>query len=229
MKRILLGLATCALATSQAIAQEKRAPSVLASATDALMAEPSLPQLELDEVSDPSKVSDSSPPPPPSRAPVAGELRGAQVFVYSFLDIREQDFGFEVVEGFEKRLLEDLKIAGVPAKLLRYSDTSVSQNYPARGKGSSWIPIGQVIDKNIEEEASIGTRYRLIIFPTKMAVGGLGREYTVRWTLFDARTGFEIWSFKYRSMHSALFSAKISRAEKLVLGGVNAMRKARLF
>ena len=153
--------------------------------------------------------------PPPVVAPAPSSLRGAFVYVYSFLDVRAAQFGARMLDQLDQQLVSSLAVEGVQAKVLRFKDSAVGENFsqttgPTVGLygyyrggygGSDMIPVRQTIAANFADERAAGARFRLIEFPANFTNQGAWQYYDVRWELDDARTGVRLWTRTYSNTH----------------------------
>src|SRR5688500_16897855 len=64
-------------------------------------------------------------------------LRGAAVFVYSFLDVRKDEFGAKVLGQFHRQLVDALEANGVDPRLQLFADTF---------QGSLYVPPATAAD-----------------------------------------------------------------------------------
>ncbi|GEM_PF-4410747 len=143
-------------------------------------------------------------------------LRGSTVYVYSFLDIRENELGPKLLDQFDLQLGEELRKSGVTAKVLRFKKSAAGMAFLAAQReemrrlgfydektiaegirgGAISIPVGDTISQNVGDERRIGARYRLVIFPneTTLRPGIMGTSYAIRWDLTEIRSGHVVWS-----------------------------------
>ena len=148
----------------------------------------------------------ANPPAPPVIAPAAPKLTGAPLYIYSFLDVREEEFSSELLAEVDKQLQAALTAQNVPSKLLRFRDSTVADSFaqltavPTRGRSQSTelIPVGQTIQSNLDAERSFGARYRLLAFPSNFEVSGGWRFFQIRWRLIDCATNRTLWNYTYK-------------------------------
>ena len=167
-----------------------------------------------------------------STAPVVDgvALKNSRLFVYSFLDLRDAEFGPGMLAEFDAQLIRELAKAMVTAKVLRFKNSEVGQYYATTNGGMS-IPIGQTIGGNVREEQSLGADYRLIIFPSKMTLSGAWKFYDVRWDLIDIKTGKRIWTTTSQGKHLNMWrndEDPQARAKTIVDGIVAEFQKSKL-
>ena len=151
----------------------------------------------------------AAPRPPVMVAPAATKLQGAFVYVYSFLDVRDQQFGPRMLDQLDQQLTADLSAEGVSSKVLRFKDSTVGETFAQSGQqpgawgysGSDLIPVNQTIASNAADERATGARFRLIVFPANFSTQGAWQFYDVRWILIDAATGVRVWQNVYKTSH----------------------------
>jgi hypothetical protein len=144
-------------------------------------------------------------------------LKGSFVYVYSFMDVREAEFGPQILNQLDSQLLAELDADGVRAKILRFKQSAVGQAYSQEeaithaapfeyhSPGSDLVPVSKTIAANAPDEAATGAGFRLIEFPSSFSTQGAWRYYGVRWDLIDATSGLRIWSRVYNGSHPVLF------------------------
>jgi hypothetical protein len=182
-------------------------------------------------------------PPPiavvtPVAPPVATlSLKGEPVFVYSFLDIRKDEFGAKILAQFHSQLMDALKAGGVSPQLVLFADTTQGSLFvPARkiANGQHTFerpPVLQTVHDNDAREKAAGTHYRLLVLPANYEVAGAWRYYTVRWIVMDAATDRILWKGDYKGSHLVMMRTNENsegRGRKLVEGGLTLMRSASL-
>ncbi|WP_443749579.1 hypothetical protein [Asticcacaulis solisilvae] len=161
-------------------------------------------------------------PPPPILVPpvprdsaspapsVKPNLKNATVYIYSYLDLREDHFGSDMLDKVDSKLTNGLKALDVSAKIVRYKSTEVYQQsladdeYKATNRDvsngfreSGAVPVQKVIAEKQVDEIASGAKYRLIVFPKAFTSSGAWRFYTVTWTLYDTATNRKVWSHAY--------------------------------
>lgn len=179
------------------------------------------------------------PPPPPMVAPMPpappmpatpASLRNSFVYVYNFLDVREEQYGDKVLAQFDAQLIDRLEFVGAHAKVLRYRD-SPAMKPGGSHFGSTMIPVAETIFANLADEAATGAKYRLIAFPASYTLSGAWRFYEVRWILVDVRTNRKIWSYLYSGKHLVMLRTNENaeaRGRKLVRAAWDSMKAAGL-
>ncbi|HEY3814015.1 MAG TPA: hypothetical protein VGL66_12390 [Caulobacteraceae bacterium] len=141
-------------------------------------------------------------------APHAG-LSGSFVYIYTFLDVREVEFGPRLLDQLDSQLMADLEKGGARAKVLRFKASQPAQAYafktqfPVRGSVYSTDPISvdETIQSNLADEAAVGARYRLVEFPVSVSVRGPHEYYAIRYTLIDCATGKTVWQVVNHGKH----------------------------
>lgn len=143
---------------------------------------------------------------PPAAAP---RLQGKFIYIYSFLDVRESDFGPRFLDQIDAQLIADLKKGGAHAKVLRFKNSQTGQYYafgrnvPMRGsmQTSDQVPVNETVRSNLSDEALAGANYRLIIFPSNFEQMGAGQVYQIRFVLIDCATNKTVWQTFYVGKH----------------------------
>jgi len=146
-------------------------------------------------------------------------LKGYFVYVYSFMDVRESEFGSKILDQLDKQLLAELGADGVPAKILRFKQSAVGHDYveeaPNAGpppfeyhtQSSALVPVARTVAANAPDETATGAGFRLIEFPLSFSTQGAWRYYAVRWDLIDVASGNRVWSKVYNGSHLASFGS----------------------
>lgn len=130
-----------------------------------------------------------------STPPAEVRLNTGALYVYSFLDLRDALFGPTMLTALNRQLTEKLSAAGVKAKVLTFKDSEIGRYFPGTAASSN-IPVEKVIAANAADEAAIGARYRLIIFPQSTQAQGAWFAYEVSWELVDIATNKPVWTVK---------------------------------
>jgi hypothetical protein len=164
-----------------------------------------------------------------------------RLYVYSFLDVRDDYLGRDFIRVFEQDLQKALTDNGVTARQLWYkrSNTALStslayQQDPIRNlherTGSTKVPIGETIKGNHDDEVEFRPTHRLVIFPQGLKTnGGGGITTEFRWDLTDARTGRFVWSTTSTAQTHAYLTTNeraAERSKEQVDGFVAAMKNA---
>lgn len=127
-----------------------------------------------------------------------------RLYVYSFLDIRSEALGPQMMHEITRQLGERLESRGVATEQHRFQDDSLAASFTG-GENSAVIPISRVVAGNAAAELGFGADYRLLAFPAWMELEYIDNKpwyiYTFRWTLEDARTGQVVWSTTSNSAH----------------------------
>jgi len=127
-------------------------------------------------------------------------LKNTQIYIYSFLDARETEFGPNLLSEFDEQLIGELEKLKVKGKILRFKDSDIGRYYSMTNAGMQ-IPVGQVIASNLSNERGFDARYRLVIFPSKMTLSGAWRFYDIQWDLTESQTGKKVWSTTSHGKH----------------------------
>ncbi|MBB6342983.1 hypothetical protein HNP49_003171 [Pseudomonas fluvialis] len=157
-------------------------------------------------------------------------LKGTELYVYSFLDVRESFFGPNLLLEFSKQLSSNLNNLGVSTKISSFKETEVGKYY-INTNADTVIPAQQAIAKNESIEKLYDTENRLIIFPSKMTINQAVISYEIRWELVDAKTGKIIWSTMSEGLHMNAWVPDEDpqpRAKKIVDAIITEMQRNRM-
>lgn len=134
------------------------------------------------------------------------ELR--DLYIYSFLDVRQTNLGPKYLAEFERQLGDALEKRRVRSRQLWFSRSemgrhtammeSVSSVYPRRNS-SLVVPVKGTVEENVQDEVAFGARYRMILFPKQIA----DQNYTVHVDIYDVATGRLVW---YATMQGRNFN-----------------------
>lgn len=167
----------------------------------------------------------------PSKTYAEGlSLKDSRLYIYSFLDIRDVEFGPTMLAEFDKQFTQELQTAGTSAKVLRFKSSGPGRYFSFTNSGVQ-IPVRDVITQNANDEKAMGAQYRLIIFPSKMTLSGAWKFYDVRWEIVDIRTDKVVWATTSRGKHLNAWRNDEDpgpRAKTIVNGIVEEMRKSKL-
>lgn len=131
------------------------------------------------------------------RAASPPKISGAFVYVYSFLDIRQDQFGRDCIALIDNHLIDALKQSGADAKVLNFKESAIGMDtaeLSSPGTSSTQIPVRGTILSNAADEHAVGARYRLIVFPTSFRPIGAGQSWEIRWSLIDTTNDRTIWT-----------------------------------
>jgi hypothetical protein len=164
-----------------------------------------------------------------STAPIAEgtSLKGAKLFSYSFLDVRDTEFGPSMLSEIDKQLAAELGKSNIVMKTLRFKDSEPAKFFVSTNAGMT-VPVKQVLDSNAPEEVKFGADYRLVIFPSKMTLSGAWKFYDIRWDVFDVKTGKRVWGSISQGKHLTMWKADEDpqgRAKTIIDAVVGEMRK----
>lgn len=156
-------------------------------------------------------------------------LGGANVYVYSFLDLRNSDLGTRMVQEVNTQLVAQLAAHTVTAEVMTYAQASEGKVPPF---GTVMVPVGEIVQSNLGREQEFGAEFRLIIMPSQMNLYGATQSYEVNWSLVEIATGETVWSTTMRGDRTVWWSQDEdyqSRAETVVLGVIDQMVAGDLF
>ncbi len=124
---------------------------------------------------------------------------GADIYIYSFLDMREQEFGSDMLRNVHDQLSNALKSRGFDVQMFYYrdyldSEDSFVSRISSIGHNSEIVPIKAIIEKNKTKEMEFGTDYRLIAFPNDFKIHGANQFFSIGWALTDNTSLKPLWS-----------------------------------
>jgi hypothetical protein len=178
---------------------------------------------------------------PDTKSPQVRLTNNSFVYVYNFLDLRDEDFGEKVVAEVDRQIAESLAQHGIKAKAMRSKGTPfaakpVPGGYWSSGyagnSNTSYVPVGEIVGSNAADEQASGATHRLIIFPSNMTLSGAWKFYEVRWVLFDVSADVPAWEHVYSGKHLTLWKTdenSVARGAKLVGDATSAMQKSGIF
>lgn len=149
-----------------------------------------------------------APPLPIATTPLPAKLQGSSVYVYSFLDVRQNEYTAKVLDQFDADLTARLSGLKIGSNILRFRNSKMnradefyagSHNLESRA-----VPVMETVYSNLREERGTHARFRLIVFPSSYTVSGAWRFYEIRFILMDAETGARLWSYDYSGKHMVM-------------------------
>lgn len=149
-------------------------------------------------------------PVPPLPAPKP-HLRDSFVYIYSYMDVREDHFGPVMLANMDAQLTADLKARNIATKLVAWKSTAAYQQqkladdaYNAGNpdpappfRDPPVLPFEKVLAEKAGDEKASGARYRLVVFPKNFSTSGPWRYYQVVWNLYDIETNKKVWTYIY--------------------------------
>lgn len=165
------------------------------------------------------------------KAPGFESVRGAPVYIYSFLDAREDQFGPTMLDRTTYQLSEQLAEKGVRTQLLTFKESPLGLSY-VFSDTTGMLPVDAVIRRNQPAEAALGAKYRLIIFPAAFNLYETAQSYEIRWMLVDVVTDRIVWrtsTLGSRTIWSSNDEDAEQRATTLVSGVIAEMAASQLF
>ncbi len=157
-------------------------------------------------------------------------LKETKLYIYSFLDVREEILGTKMLDELDRQLLTALKDAGVTVDLLRYKDSEAGA-YFASTISAVPNPVRETVTRNWNNERKTGAQYRLTVEPFSVVRSGSWRHYEIRWSVMNATTGELIWSSQSSGKHiNAVHHDEDPelRAKTIVDGVIQEMRASKL-
>ncbi len=170
-------------------------------------------------------ASCASPPEFKTVTPSTSTLPINKIYLYSLLDLRADTIGRKMVAEFERQLSGEFEKRGVPTQLLSFSNADMGNSALLEDGGGVEVPIGKLVEKNIDSEKEFNADYRLIIFPSYVRIGGSGIiSYQIRWGIFRVYDKQLVWSATSWTSNTNWISADEAfeeRAKVLVNGLFN--------
>ena len=163
------------------------------------------------------------------------------LYIYSFLDVREASLGSKYLTEFERIFGEELEKRHVRSRQLWFGRSETSRHTSMIDTGSSaylvrrssmMVPVKETVLENANDEAGFGARYRLVLFPKQIANQSAGLSYTVHLGIYEVTTGRLVW---YATMQGQNFNWVVrdevpeQRARLAVQSIVEAMERSNLF
>jgi hypothetical protein len=147
-------------------------------------------------------------------------LRGQRVYIYSFLDLRQQALGPKLVAAVHEQLVSRFTAAGAVTKLTEFRGTEVGQSFASTNQAAA-VPVKATVDQNLGREKEFNPRYRFFVFPRSVSVQGTGNFFVVDWRMVDVTDDKEVWYMESRGSHMKMFLGDefpTDRAKELVDG-----------
>lgn len=167
----------------------------------------------------------------------ASDFKLQQVYIYSFLDVRESNLGRNYLAQFERILDDELQKRQVRSKQLWFKKSGTALHTAMIDKATftslyvrqstTEVPVKRTIAENMADEASFGANYRLILFPKNIS----NNTYEVHLDIEDTATGRLLW---YATMKGGNFNWVIQdevpeqRARLAVQSLIEALDKSHL-
>ena len=157
-------------------------------------------------------------------------LSGARLQIYSFLDLRDVEFGPNMLAEVDRQLATALGAASVSVQNLRFKSSDPGRYFSSTNAGMR-VPVRETIDSNRASELSFAATHRLIIFPSKMTLSGAWKFYDVTWELYETNSGKLVWSTTSHGKHLNAWKNDEDpqvRAKTIVDGVMNEFRTSKL-
>ncbi len=166
-----------------------------------------------------------------TRTVAAGStLANARLQVYSFLDLRDVEFGPNMLGEVDRQLADALAQSSVAVQILRFKNSEPGKYFSSTNSGVR-VPVRETIESNSAAERSFAATHRLIIFPSKMTLSGAWKFYDVRWELLEAGTGKLLWTTTSQGKHLNAWKNDEdpqARAKTIVDGVIAELRSSKL-
>ena len=174
--------------------------------------------------------------PPPGADPLPAKLSGSFVYVYSFLDVRQNEYTPKVLGQFDDDLTTRLNAAGISSKILRYTESAKGKDEFVAAKtqvgdDSRAVPVAETIGGNLADERTTKARFRLIVFPANFTLSGAWRFYEIRFILMDTATNKRLLEYTYSGQHLVMMrdSENAQARSRKILDAAFAELKAKGF
>jgi hypothetical protein len=174
--------------------------------------------------------------PLPGADPLFAKLSGSFLYVYSFLDVRQNEFTPKVLDQFDDDLTTRLNGAGITSKILRYTESAKGKDefFAAKtqvGDDSRAVPVSETIGGNLADERTTKARFRLIVFPANFTLSGAWRFYDIRFILMDTATNKRLLEYTYSGQHLVMMrdSENAQARSRKILDAAFAELKAKGF
>jgi hypothetical protein len=136
-------------------------------------------------------------------------LQGAFVYIYSFLDVRENDFGPRILDQIDAQLIAGFKKGGAESKVLRFKESAEGRDYaeartvPFRGsvRTTEHVPVNETVHSNLSDETAVGATYRLLVFPSNFVQSNAWQFFDIRFFLIDCATNKTVWQTTIKGRH----------------------------
>jgi hypothetical protein len=174
--------------------------------------------------------------PAPGADPLPAKLSGSFLYVYSFLDVRQNEYTPKVLDQFDDDLTTRLSASGISSKILRYTESAKGKDefFAAKtqvGDDSRSVPVSETIGGNLADERTSKARFRLIVFPANFTLSGAWRFYDIRFILMDTATNKRLLEYTYSGKHLVMMrdSENAQARSRKILDAAFAELKAKGF
>jgi hypothetical protein len=164
------------------------------------------------------------------------EVAGASVVVYSFLDVRKDFFGEQMLAMMHSQLEDQLKTRGVNARVVVYKHTARETDFTSLLMGMNRnvvsVPIKTYMLSQRPEEEKRGDKYRLMVFPSMVTTTGANIDSQINWTLIDTKTDKPVWTTSQNTSRTIWWNndeAPETRSKQFVDGVLTQMASSGLF
>ena len=130
-------------------------------------------------------------------------LKDQSIYVYSFLDIRDNQFGSNMLKMLDEYIISDFQSENADVKVVRFLDSKIAKLHSVTN--DTELPIDGFILENLENEQNFSANYRLIIIPSKMRLQGAWKHYDITWQLQNVKTNMIAWKAISEGSHLTTF------------------------
>lgn len=164
------------------------------------------------------------------------DISGSSVVVYSFLDVRRDYFGEQMLAMTNNQLVEQFKQRGVTARLVAYQGKALDANPNAIFMGVNrsmvTVPLKDYLQSQRPDEQKNGDKFRLMVFPSMVTTTGANIDSELTWSLADVGSEKPVWVTKQKTARTIWWNndeAPESRSKQFVDGIMGEMTKSGLF
>ena len=133
----------------------------------------------------------------------AGDYKGSSpvtsLYIYSFLDLREDRLGKKFLAEVQRQLPIALAKEGLNSKQFWFNASPLKAQFALEAtrtgpSTSGRVPVNEIVKANQQDEVEFGASHRLVAFPSFVVSSGSGSRFTVQWDLVDTRTNIMNWT-----------------------------------
>lgn len=164
------------------------------------------------------------------------EISGSSVVVYSFLDVRKDYFGDQMLAMMNSQLVDQFKQRGVTARIVPYKAKGVETNpnalYMGVNRSMVSVPLKEYLQEQRPEEMKNGDKFRLMVFPSMVTTTGANIDSELTWSLTDVSADKPVWATKQKTARTIWWNneeAPETRSKQFVDGIMSEMTKSGLF
>jgi hypothetical protein len=164
------------------------------------------------------------------------EIGGSSIVVYSFLDVRKDFFGEQMLATMNNQLVDQFKQRGVAARLVVYQHPALEAPSQSLFLGVNRdlisVPLKDYLAAQRPEEVKNAEKFRLMVFPSMVTTTGANIDSQITWTLIEAATDKPVWTTKQNTSRTIWWKndeAPQTRSKQFVDGVMGQMTSSGLF